>query len=182
MTNIDPKPPLLRINVAIFVGLPLAALLLVHSAAGVYDMVTQRIEEKRLGAAIEQTFRVAMPGVERIVEPRLQMQQRLGGAAGADPAGLLGRLGPLAQAMTAVPGVRVQSMGWRDRNLDLRISAPSGLITRTVTTVSSTLPETTSLVASAICERSSGATNSAIWRPIICEVGRPNKRSAEGEM
>lgn len=103
-----------------------AALLLVHSAAGVYDMVTQRIEEKRLDAAIEQTFRVAMPGVERIVEPRLQMQQRLGGAAGADPAGLLGRLDPLAQAMTAVPGVRVQSMGWRDRNLDLRISAPSG--------------------------------------------------------
>ncbi|MDH4039558.1 MAG: fatty acid desaturase [Gammaproteobacteria bacterium] len=35
MTNIDPKPPLLRINVAIFVGLPLAALLLVP-AWGIY--------------------------------------------------------------------------------------------------------------------------------------------------
>jgi hypothetical protein len=26
----------------------------------------------------------------------------------------------------AVPGVRIQSLGWRDRKLDLRISAPSG--------------------------------------------------------
>ncbi len=103
-----------------------AALLVVHSGAGLYDIVQQRIEEKRLDAAIEQTFRVAMPGVERIVDPRLQMQQRLGGTASADPAGLLGRLDPLAQAVMAVPGVRIRSLGWRDRNLDLRISAPSG--------------------------------------------------------
>ncbi len=105
-----------------------AALFVVHSGAGLYDIVTQRIEEQRLDAEIEQVFRVAMPGVERIVDPRLQMQQRLGGAAGADPAGLLGRLAPLAQAMTAVPGVRIQSLGWRDRGLDLRISAPSGAL------------------------------------------------------
>ena len=103
-----------------------AALLVVHSGAGLYDIITQRIEEKRLDAAIEQTFRVAMPGVERIVDPRRQMQQRLGGTAGADPAGLLRRLDPLSQAMTAVPGVRIRSLGWRDRNLDLRVSAPSG--------------------------------------------------------
>lgn len=103
-----------------------AALLVVHSGAGLYDLVRQRIEEKRLDAAIEQTFRVAMPGVERIVDPRVQMQQRLGGTAGADPAGLLGRLDPFAQAMMAVPGVRIRSLGWRDRNLELRISAPSG--------------------------------------------------------
>lgn len=105
-----------------------AALLLVHSGAGLYDIIRQRVEEKRLDAAIEQTFRVAMPGVERIVDPRAQMQQRLGGTAGADPAGLLGRLDPLAQAMATVSGVRIQSLGWRDRNLDLRISAPSGQV------------------------------------------------------
>lgn len=105
-----------------------AALLIVHTAAGLYDIVTQRIEEQRVDATIEQTFRVAMPGVERIVDPRRQMQQRLGGTAGADPAGLLGRLDPLAQAMTAVPGVRIRSLGWRDGNLDLRIAAPSGAV------------------------------------------------------
>lgn len=103
-----------------------AALFILHASAGVYDIVTYRVAEQRLDAEIEQTFRIAMPGVERIVDPRLQMQQRLGGIAGADPAGLLGRLAPLAQAMTAVPGVRVQSLGWRNGSLDLRISAPSG--------------------------------------------------------
>lgn len=103
-----------------------AALLLVHVGVQLYDLVTTRIEEKRTDGAIAEAFRVAMPDVERMVDPRAQMQQRLGGGANADPSGLLGRLGGLAQAFGAVQGARLQSLGWRDRKLDLRLSAPSG--------------------------------------------------------
>ena len=103
-----------------------AALLAVHVGARAYDLVRYSVEERRLDATIEQTFRVAMPDAERIVDPRRQMEQRLGGGSSVDPAGLLGRLDLVAQSFVAVPGVRIQSLGWRDRKLDLRISAPSG--------------------------------------------------------
>lgn len=103
-----------------------AALFVVHAAAGTYDFVRQRVEERRLDAEIEQTFRFAMPNVERIVDARRQMAERLGGTSGPDPFGLLGRLEQLARATVAVPGVRLQSLGWRQGNLELRISAPSG--------------------------------------------------------
>lgn len=103
-----------------------AALLLVHVAAQVYDLARFRVEERRLDAAIEETFRVAMPGAENTGYPRAQMQERLGGTAGADPAGLLGRLDGISQAFTTVSGVKIRSLGWRDRKLDIRVSAPSG--------------------------------------------------------
>ena len=102
-----------------------AALLLVHVGAHVYDLVRLGMEERRLDADIAETFKVAMPGVERMVDPRAQMQQRLGGVA-ADPEGLLARLDGLAQAFSTVQGVRLRTLGWRERTLDLRLSAPSG--------------------------------------------------------
>ena len=67
-----------------------------------------------------------MPDVQRMVDPRAQMSQRLGNTASADPAGLLGRLDALAQSLAGVQGVQVRSLGWRDRMLDLRLSAPDG--------------------------------------------------------
>jgi general secretion pathway protein L len=103
-----------------------AALLVLHVGAQVYQLIQARIEERRLDASITETFQVAMPGVERMVDPRRQMQQRLGGAGSLDPAGLLGRLDGIAQAFTSVPGARLRSLGWRDRKLDMRISVPSG--------------------------------------------------------
>jgi len=103
-----------------------AALLVLHVGVQLFEIVRLGAEERRLDAEIEQTFRVAMPGVERIVDPKLQMQQRLGGAGGADPAGLLVRLDGVAQTFQAVPGARIRSLGWRDGKMDLRVSAPSG--------------------------------------------------------
>ena len=103
-----------------------AALLVVHVGAQVYDLVRLSLEEGRIDSAVAETFAVAMPGVEKMVDPRRQMEQRLGGAGGLDPAGLLGRLDGLSQAFASVPGVRVESMSWRDRRLDMRVSAPSG--------------------------------------------------------
>lgn len=101
-----------------------AALLLVHVGIQAYQLVRLHVEEGRLDTAIAETFKVAMPGVQRMVDPRAQMQQRLGGGA-VDPAGLLGQLGGLANAFAGAPGARLQSLGWRDHKLDLRVSAPS---------------------------------------------------------
>lgn len=103
-----------------------ATMIVVAGATSIVELVRLTAEERRLDAAIEQTFRVAMPDVATMVDPRAQMSQRLGGTAGADPAGLLGRLDALAQAMSAVQGVQLRSLGWRDRMLDLRIAAPTG--------------------------------------------------------
>jgi general secretion pathway protein L len=102
-----------------------AALVLVHVGAQGYELVRLGMEERRLDTQMAETFKVAMPGVERMVDPRTQMQQRLGGAA-ADPQGLLVRLDGLAQAFSSVQGVRLRTLGWRDRTLDIRVSAPSG--------------------------------------------------------
>lgn len=103
-----------------------AALLLVHVGSQAYELLRLGLEERRIDASMAETFQVAMPDVERMVDARRQMEQRLGGAGSADPSGLLGRLDGISQAFTAVPGIRIQSMGWRDRKLDMRISAPSG--------------------------------------------------------
>jgi general secretion pathway protein L len=102
-----------------------AALVAVVAGASIYDLVRYRAEERRLDAAIEQTFRVAMPDVQVISDPRQQMAQRLGSSAAADPEGLLGRLDAVAQAFGSVSGVQLRSLGWRNRMLDLRISAPA---------------------------------------------------------
>lgn len=102
-----------------------AAVLVVHVGAKAYDLVRLGMEERRLDAEITETFKVAMPGVERIVDARAQMQQRLGGVA-ADPEGLLVRLEGLSGAFSTVQGVRLRTLGWRERTLDIRVSAPSG--------------------------------------------------------
>lgn len=102
-----------------------AGLVLVSGGTSLYELVRLGAEERRVDAAIEETFRVAMPDVATMVDPRQQMSQRLGGTAGADPAGLLGRLDVLAQAVAGIPGVQIRSLGWRDRMLDLRIAAPA---------------------------------------------------------
>jgi hypothetical protein len=66
-----------------------------------------------------------MPDAQTMVDPRQQMSERLGRTASADPAGLLGRLDVLSQAIVGVNGVQIRSLGWRDRMLDMRISAPA---------------------------------------------------------
>ena len=103
-----------------------AALLVFHVGAQTYQLVRLRMEEARLDASITETFQVAMPGAEKMLDPRRQMQQRLGGAGSLDAAGLLARLDGLSQVFAAAPGARVESMSWRDRRLDMRVFAPSG--------------------------------------------------------
>lgn len=102
-----------------------AAVLLLHVGTSAFELIRLGGEERRLDAAIQSACQVAIPGGDCAGQPLEQMRARLGRTASADPAGLLGRLDSFAQAMAGTSGVRIRSLGWRDRMLDLRISAPS---------------------------------------------------------
>jgi general secretion pathway protein L len=102
--------------------LALAALAL-HIGVRGYDLIRLRAEEQRLDAAIEQAARVAMPDVERIVDARAQIEQRLGGGGAADPQGLLVRLAAIGGAMSGATGPTIESLGWRNGSLQLQMIA-----------------------------------------------------------
>jgi general secretion pathway protein L len=103
--------------------LAMAALAL-HVGARGYDLVHLNVEQRRLDVAIEQAARIALPGVERIEDARAQVEQRLAGAGAGDPGGLLAQLAAVGSALTAAPGPTFQSLGWRDRTLQLELLAP----------------------------------------------------------
>ncbi len=105
-------------------ALAVAALALLIGVRG-YDLVHLHGEQKRLDAAIDQAARIALPGVERLDDPRAQVQQRLAGAGAADPAGLLGQLAAVAGALAGAPGPKLASLGWRERSLELQVTAPN---------------------------------------------------------
>ena len=107
--------------------LALAALAL-HAGVRGYDFIGLRAEEQRLDAALDQAARIALPDVERIVDVRAQIGQRLAGAGVDDPAGLLARLAAVGGALTSVPGPRLETLGWRDRVLDLQLVAADTML------------------------------------------------------
>ena len=81
-------------------------------------------EREQLRAEIEDTFRKALPGVARIVNPRVQMQQHLeqvqrGSGAGAGFLGLLARSGSVFKDMQ---GVEVQGVTFRAGRLDVDLA------------------------------------------------------------
>jgi general secretion pathway protein L len=110
-----------RWRVAAFVGL---AALVLHLGVHAYDLVRLSAEQKRLDAAIEQAARVALPDLERVEDARAQVAARLG-AGGADPEGLLAQLAAVGGALAGSPGPTVQTLAWRDRALDLQMTASS---------------------------------------------------------
>jgi general secretion pathway protein L len=117
-----------RWRVAAFLG---AAALLLHLGVRGYDLVSLHVEQRRLDAAIEQAARVALPDVERIQDPRAQIEQRLGGGGAADAGGLLAQLAAVGGALAGAPGPKVESLGWRERSLELQMLAPdTGAIAR----------------------------------------------------
>lgn len=101
-----------------------AGLVVAHLGFETARLLSLHRAERRLDTAIEQTFRSAMPDVARIVNARAQMQARLGG--GHASGGFLAPLAALAQAVPNVPGASVQSLGWNDGELDLRLRVPAG--------------------------------------------------------
>lgn len=109
-----------RWRIAAFLALAALAL---HIGVRGYDLVRLRAEEQRLDAAIEQAARIAMPDVERIVDVRAQIEQRLAGGGAADPQGLLARLAIVGGAMTGTGGPTIESLGWRNGSLQLQMIA-----------------------------------------------------------
>lgn len=100
------------------------AALALHLGVRGYDLVRLYGEEQRLDAAIEQAARIALPGAERIEDARAQVEQRLQGAGSGDPSGLLSQLAAVGGALAGSPGPKLESLGWRERKLELHIVAP----------------------------------------------------------
>ena len=109
-----------RWRIAAFLALAALAL---HIGVRGYDLVRFRAEEQRLDAAIEQAARIAMPDVERIVDARAQIEQRLAGGGTADPQGLLARLAVVGGAMGGNAAPTLESLGWRNGSLQLQMIA-----------------------------------------------------------
>jgi general secretion pathway protein L len=104
--------------------LAIAALVL-HLGVRGYDLFRLHGEQQRLDAAIEQAARIALPDVERIEDARAQVEQRLAGGGAADAGGLLTHLAAVGGALTGNPGPTLESLGWRDRSLELQMIAPN---------------------------------------------------------
>ena len=109
-----------RWRIAAFLALAALAL---HIGVRGYDLIRLRAEEQRLDASIERAVRIAMPDVERIVDARAQIEQRLAGGGAADPRGLLARLAAVGGAMSGATGPTIESLGWRNGSLQLQMIA-----------------------------------------------------------
>jgi general secretion pathway protein L len=99
--------------------------LTLHLGVRGYDLARLYGEQQRLDAAIEQAAHLAMPDVERIEDARAQVEQRLTGAGAGDPDGLLVQLAAVAGALAGAPGPKLESLGWRERSLELQMVAPN---------------------------------------------------------
>lgn len=109
-----------RWRVAAFLAVAALAL---HLGVRGYELVQLNSEQRRLDAAIQQAARVALPDVERIDDPRAQIEQRLSGGGAADAGGLLAQLAAVGGALAGAPGPTVESLGWRERSLELQLNA-----------------------------------------------------------
>ncbi len=109
-----------RWRIAAFLAVAALAL---HVGVRGYDLVRLSGEQQRLDAAIEQAARIALPDIERIDDPRAQIEQRLAGGGAADAGGLLAQLAAVGGALAGAPGPTVESLGWRDRSLELHLVA-----------------------------------------------------------
>ena len=99
----------------------LVAGVLVSSIVTGIDYYQLGNESKQLGAQIEETFRKALPGTKRIVNPRVQMQQQLdslqrrAGAGG----GFLSLLGQSGSVLKGMQGVEISGASFRAGRLDM---------------------------------------------------------------
>lgn len=106
-------------------ALLLAGILISLVALGV-DYYRLSRESEQLQARIEKTFRAAMPGTRRVVNPRVQMQQqldRLQRGSGSN-AGFLTLLGKTGSVLKDVEGVELGGVSFRSGRLDLDLKIP----------------------------------------------------------
>ena len=106
-----------------------AALLVAGLALGVtylaIDYYRLDQQQTQLSAAIERVFRQALPDATRMVNPRVQLEQRLNalqrgvGGSQADFLALLQQAGPV---LRATGGLELQGANYRDGTLDLELT------------------------------------------------------------
>jgi general secretion pathway protein L len=107
-------------------ALLLAGVLVSLLAMGV-DYYRLSRESEQLQARIEETFRAAVPGTRRVVNPRVQMQQQLdrlqrGGEGGTDFLAMLGKTGSV---LKDIQGLKVDGLSFRSGRLDLDLKISS---------------------------------------------------------
>jgi general secretion pathway protein L len=102
-----------------------AGLLLLHVGVQAWQLLSLRAEERRVDASIEQTFHALMPDVNRIVDVRAQVSQRLAAAGTTGSDTMLHRLAILGSAMSSQGGLIVKRLAWAGGDMDLTVIAPN---------------------------------------------------------
>jgi len=122
----------------------LAALCLVFIAQQLVSEFGLRHEAASLNAQVAALFHQALPEVTHMVDPEVQMKQRMiqltGG--GANTAGFLAMLTTLGKVLQSQNGVQLQSFSYHDGNLQLQVQAGSIDV---LNNVKSTLTQNSSL-------------------------------------
>jgi general secretion pathway protein L len=92
----------------------------------VADYRQLQAEQAELAAQVEAIFREALPGTQRMVNPRVQMERALASVrpASAGGEGFLSLLAGAGEALHQVPGARVLGLGFRAGRIDLDLEVP----------------------------------------------------------
>jgi general secretion pathway protein L len=100
-------------------------LLLVHLTAQALQIHKANHESTLLDGQMSQIFSIAMPA-DKMVDPRRQMQAQLDRIrkSAAGPQYFLHTLQVLGGAMAASPKATIESMSYRERSLDVKVTAP----------------------------------------------------------
>ncbi|MGH8133300.1 MAG: type II secretion system protein GspL, partial [Steroidobacteraceae bacterium] len=103
----------------------LLCLIGLHVVGKAAQLQLLKSKERQVDASIRDAFHSAMPGDPGALDARRRMEQRLLAVrSGGGSAGLLAALQALAQASSAAPGARLQSLNFHDGGLELKLSAP----------------------------------------------------------
>jgi general secretion pathway protein L len=102
----------------------LACLVGLHVAGKAAELSSLKRSEKTLDASIGDTYRMAMPGQPKPLDPRRQMEQRLAAAqSGGGDAGLLPVLQAFVDARSVAPGATLKALSFRQGTFDMKVAA-----------------------------------------------------------
>lgn len=105
----------------------LVAWLALQTGIGTWDYLRLKDQELALRHEIEALYKSTFPEARRIINPRIQMEQRLrelsADRAGEGDAGLLNFLGASAQAFKSANGVQVDDIVYRGGQLEIALRA-----------------------------------------------------------
>jgi len=102
----------------------LACLAGLHVAGKAAELTALKRSEKTLDTSIGDTFRMAMPGEPKPLDPRRQMEMRLAAAQnGGGQRGFLPALQALIDARTVAPGTTLKALSFRQGTVDMKLAA-----------------------------------------------------------